>query len=106
MPTRKTSGYNQYFTPDEIEEVRVIKDLLQGATIEGEPILGFDLLWDLLQETRLLAEVSKDELLTSYLQIQGYNMHWSHAEWFDKSKSASIEDKFRTIINDELRSRS
>jgi hypothetical protein len=105
MAFRKNSGVKQYFTPDEIEEVGLIKELLQGTTIEGEPILGFDLLWNLLHETRLLAEVPKEELLKAYVHIQGYNKHWSHAEWFDTSKSATIEDKFRKIVNDELRSR-
>ena len=87
------------FRDKEKEELKILNELTQDATINGEPIVGFRHLLDLIEGRRKISTFTREELLKVYIQLKGYNEFWQNADWFDAYKTESIAKKLKEIIN-------
>ncbi|WP_082867054.1 hypothetical protein [Paenibacillus elgii] len=60
-----------YFSDEEIQELEEFKDGTLGTSVDGEELICFRILHDLIQGRIESAEVSRTELLKSYVQLKG-----------------------------------
>lgn len=87
----------QEFSEVEIEEVNLAKELCEGMEVNGTPVIGFDIMVEILNGNDIKL-YSKETLLTVYTQLNGYNTFWSDVSWFDNEKMIVIIDKFKKIL--------
>jgi hypothetical protein len=96
------SELKRIFTSEEIEEIEIFCDGTEAMSVEGEEIICFRMLSDLLSEKTDISDVPKNELLQSYAQLKGFREIISSFGFVDVSLLENIAYKAKKIIMDEL----
>lgn len=91
-----------YFADDEIEEIEVIRDLCEGVTVDGSPLICFDVLYEIASGTTSMHDLPERTLVSIYSQIKGFNDYWRSVEWFDNEQMERLIPKIRRLIKSEL----
>jgi len=93
---------DNYFSDDEIEEIEVLLDGTEAMSVDGNEIICFKTLHDIIQNTIEIADVSKTDLLTSYAQLKGLKDTFDSLGFVDTKVLESIVNKSRELIKNEL----
>ncbi|WP_132013698.1 hypothetical protein [Hydrogenispora ethanolica] len=99
------TNFRELFTNEEIEEINVGKEFCQAMSVEGKPVVCFDVLADIINENVKLRDLSREELLTVYEQFKEFNEMWQDMEILDGRTLEKIKPKVKKIIKEELDSR-
>jgi hypothetical protein len=92
----------QIFTPEDIDELGLAKELCQGVSVKGETLVCFDVLSDLLRGRTSLRDMPDSTLLLTYRQLRDYNRFWQEFSWFDNRRLEETLPKVKAILKSEL----
>jgi hypothetical protein len=95
----------KFFSKEEKEHIEVCKELCDGMSVEGDEIICFEVLDNLLNGERDISKISKDTLLKVYLQLNLYKGFWKEYSWFNNEPNKEITRKFKGILKEELSNR-
>ncbi|MBY0088182.1 hypothetical protein HP567_012640 [Brevibacillus sp. M2.1A] len=90
-------------TQDQISEIELSKEMCNGMSVDGEPIICFEILSNILHNNLSIRELSKDEIHTVLVQLKGYKDFWKDAIWFQSSNINQIYVVFRELVKNTLR---
>lgn len=90
---------------NDIEELELAKELCRGVSVNGEEIVCFVVLSDLISSRKDIHSLSDDTLLLVYKQLGDYNRFWGDFEWFDNRKLEEVVPKIRALLKAELSQR-
>jgi len=93
------------FTKDEIDEIEVFSEGTKAMLVNGEEIICFSLLSDLIQGHLQIAELSRDVLIKTYTQLKESNQICSELAWLDSSTLEKITQNAKKLIMYELERR-
>ncbi|NEN80704.1 hypothetical protein [Paenibacillus elgii] len=94
-----------YFSDEEIQELEEFKDGTLAMSVDGEELICFRILHDLIQGRIKSADVSRNELLKSYVQLKGIKDTFASMDFVDTTILESILMKSRRFILSELAKR-
>lgn len=77
------SKEHMFFSKEQIEEIDLLKELCQGISVEGTPIVCFEILSDIAHGKYELSKLSLEDLLLLEEQLLGYIEFWEKAGWLD-----------------------
>ena len=95
-------GIYRIFTLEEIKAVDVFKEGCQGVSANGNEIICFDILSDILHERKELNKLPRETLLLVYAQLKSYKQTWSSIIWLDSQVLDKLFPKLRHLLKDEL----
>ncbi|MEC0211279.1 hypothetical protein [Paenibacillus ehimensis] len=90
---------------NELEELDTIKELCEDMYVDGNKVICFEILSELINEKTTLKDISTNDLLIVYEQLKGYKLFWNDIEWFDNEIFENMLPKINHIIKEELSSR-
>ncbi|MCP1310604.1 hypothetical protein [Paenibacillus tyrfis] len=93
------------FSDEEIQEIEEFKDGTLAMTVDGEELVCFRILHDLIQKRTELRDTSRTELLKSYAQLKGVKDTFASLDFVDATILESIVSKSRRLILSELAKR-
>jgi len=91
------------FTIEEIEEIDAFKDLTEAMSINGEEIICFSLLSDIIHGNVSIKDISDNQLYVASRQLRNANEIFSGLSWFDSTLLETIEPKAQKLINDLIK---
>ncbi|WP_289142543.1 hypothetical protein [uncultured Brevibacillus sp.] len=86
-------------TSEQISEIELYKEMCVGMSVDGKPIICFDILSNILHNKLSIEDLSNDEILNVYAQLKGYKGIWKEAIWFDSRNLEQIFFIFREQVN-------
>ncbi|MFB0843302.1 hypothetical protein [Paenibacillus oleatilyticus] len=90
------------FSKEEIQEIEEVKDGTLGMSVDGEELICFRMLHDLIQKRIVIMDISRTELLKSYAQLKGVKDTFASLDFVDATILESIVSKSRKLILSEL----
>lgn len=86
-------------TSEQISEIELYKELCVGMSVDGKPIICFEILSNILHKKLSIEDLSKDEILNVYAQLKGYKDIWKDVVWLDSRNLEQIFVIFREQVN-------
>ncbi|MDO3681582.1 hypothetical protein [Paenibacillus ehimensis] len=93
------------FSDEEIQEIEEFKDATLAMTVDGEELICFSILYDLIQKKIEVKDISRTGLLKSYVQLKGVKDLFASFDFVDTTFLERIIGKFRRFIISELAKR-
>ncbi|WP_010494916.1 hypothetical protein [Paenibacillus elgii] len=90
------------FSEEEIQEIEEFKDGTLAMSVDGEELVCFRILHDLIQQRIVITDISRTELLKSYAQLKGVKDTFASLDFVDATILKRIVSKFRKLILSEL----
>ena len=88
----------EFFSESEVETIETNKELCEGMSVNGNEVICFAILSDLLNGRQEISVIPNETLLTVYKQLSLYTEFWSEYPWFSNSTNQEITRKFKEII--------
>ena len=86
------------FSENELEEIKDLKELSVGASINETSIECFFLLDKIITKEITINELSKSDLDEMLRQMELVNKFWGSFEWFDNNVLESIITKLKNLF--------
>lgn len=90
------------FSNEEIEEIDAFKDLTEAMSINGEEIICFAVLSDIVHGNISMESITKNQLHVTSRQLKNANEIFSGIICFDSTLLERIEPKAQKIISNML----
>lgn len=94
-----------YFSDEEIKEVEVFCDGTEAMFVEGEEIICFKILSNLISKKLDIRDVAKSELLTSYAQLKSFYEIFASFGFVNLATYNIIVRKAKRLFMDEIKER-
>lgn len=94
------------FSDYEIEEIDDFKELMKGISANGEEIICFEVLSDIIHGNILPCMISKEKLEMVRNQLSNANEICSYLNFFDDTILKEFEPKAQKLLSDILKSKS
>ncbi|MFP4978627.1 hypothetical protein ACE6ED_24685 [Paenibacillus sp. CN-4] len=89
------------FSKEQIEEIDLLKELCQGVSVEGRPIVCFEVLSDIAHGKYEFSKLSLEDLLLVEEQLLGYIEFWEKADWLDNQIVSELLLIIQATLNTE-----
>ncbi|HYF95141.1 MAG TPA: hypothetical protein VD969_23270 [Symbiobacteriaceae bacterium] len=90
------------FTAHEVSEIELARELCSGMLVDGQPVICFDILYEVIQGTKRMDDLPSQLLVTVYSQLKDYNRFWQEAPWYDNTALEAVLPKLRLLVHSEL----
>ncbi|GLC30967.1 hypothetical protein [Clostridium omnivorum] len=88
------------FSDEEIEEIDTFKELTEAMSVDGEEIICFAILSDIVHKNISVNDISKEQLKIVSSQLSKTNEICSDLVWFDSTMLEEIEPKAQKLVCD------
>lgn len=96
---------NNIFSPEEKEELATFKEICNSMSVEGQPVICFDVLIDILEGKLSIKGLPTKQLLDTYIQMKKFSHACTDLIWFDSENLEKIIPKFKLLVKNELNQR-
>ncbi|EGO63793.1 hypothetical protein [Acetonema longum] len=93
------------FSEDETDEIENFREMTHAMSVNGEEIICFVILSDLVNGHVQISDLPKNTLLKTYAQLKANTEYFSRLVWFDSSGIEQIFQKTKKMFIEEVKTR-